>query len=262
MSVYLNGVTDTIRAVDSSVTLTVGTGDFSIGLWVRTPSLPGNSTGVCWIAQSSTLSGQQYAGLIYRQPSNSFQIFWTASSETSNDTYSISANTWYWVVASRSGTTTRCRVFDDSTSTTPLQNSTGGSSDNMTGLDTFMIGMATGSDDSHTMQCTNYKIYTGAEWTNAECRTEAQYFGIQKSGGTDRLCWRLKDIDADTDGLNEFGGSGPNFTNSGAVADANNPTNLSEYAISVSGTDGQKMSDSSSFFVRPTPSICRIVSTL
>ena len=76
-------------------------------------------------------------------------------------------------------------------------------------------------------EMTNLKIQTGVLWTDAECRTESQNYGVQKSGGTEVLCWKLTDVDADTDGINEIGGSGPNFTNSGCVAGASDPSQLS-----------------------------------
>lgn len=227
MSVYLNGTSDNVRIINTT-TLTVGTGSLSVGMWVYTPSsLPGSGAAIFYLTQAAS-GNSEYFAAIYRQTNTSFQIFVDPSSESSNDNYTPSTSTWYWLVISRSGTTGTIRLFDDSTSTTPLQTATVTSSTNWTTMDSILIGGVTGGDDPLLMRITNLKIQTGVEWTNAECRTEALYYGIQKSGGTDRLCWRLKDIDADTDGLNEFGGAGPNFTNSGAVTDAAMPTNLSE----------------------------------
>lgn len=230
MSVYFDGTGDTVRIVDGSITLTVGTGAVNIAAWVLVPSsLPGARRDVFWVASATNMPSGQYFGGIFNNATNSFRAFVSGGSESSTDDYAISADTWYWMVVSRDGAgTARVRLFADSTSTTPLQNSTVSDSSNQTAFDTFMLGQSAITDPTLVMKMTNFKIYTGAEWTNAECRTEALYYGIQKSGGTDRLCWRLKDIDADTDGLNEFGGAGPNFTNSGAVTDAAMPTNLSE----------------------------------
>jgi hypothetical protein len=84
-------------------------------------------------------------------------------------------------------------------------------------------GFGIGSAD---MEIQNLKVHTGVKWTDAQCRTESQNYDIQTAGGTDTYCWKLIDTDADTDGLNEFAGAGPNLTNSGCVNGASTPTQL------------------------------------
>lgn len=207
------------------LTLTLGadlalSGDFATGYWINPVSLAGV---MAWCLTPTTGS---FGFLVTGEFPHKAYI---NGSAVAGSSYTMSAGTWYWVVVSRSGSTISYRVFDDSTSTTPLSTLTTTDSTNFTGVDIVTLGEDTVFNNGCVDALfTNAKIQTGVTWTNAEARTEALYYGIQKSGGTERLCWRLKDIDADTDGLNEFGGSGPNFTNTGAVADAGAPTNLSE----------------------------------
>lgn len=234
MSVYLDGTADTLRILDKGSNLD-GSGDISMGAWVYLPSLPGANRDIMWIAPSATLSAN-YFGFIYRTADNTFHAFGTTAAETDTGTpYSISAATWYWVDAIRDfGGSWTCRIFDDSTSTTPLGSLThGDDSANWSGMDSILIGQATNTDPSCIMKIVNPKVHTGVLWSAAQSRTEARYYGIQTAGGSDRLCWRFNSIAATTDGINEIAGAGPNFTNSGAITDAGVPTNLSEFGSST-----------------------------
>lgn len=208
---------------------TIGTGDYSVGQWLYIEQSAAGSAQWWTLADASPPSGDGFA-ISGRTGSATTAITFLYNLSPAYVTeYTYSTGVWYWCVSSRSGTTARFRVFNDSTSTTPLHDATQtGVGDNHTTLDTISIGYRGSGDGCFAARITNFKLHTGVEWTNAESRTEAQYYGIQTAGGTDRLCWRLTDIDADTNGLYELGGAGPNFTNSGAVTDAAMPTYLSE----------------------------------
>lgn len=222
MSVYFNNDTDVLNG--TLTTLTVGTGSISFGFWLNIVTDTGGQGDLIHLGTSPHLGAWVFA--------NGNDVGGYANSHDTNTIYALSTGTWVWVaVTFTGGTTLRTRVFSDHpSSTTPLSDqSRSDFSLDLTTLSALKVGNA-GAAGASPALIQNVKIQTGVLWSDAECRTEALYYGIQKSGGTDRLCWRLKDVDADTDGLYEIGGSGPNLTNSGAIADAGAPTNLSEFA--------------------------------
>lgn len=229
MSVRLNNGSDVLTCAIGSA-LSIGTGDVSLSFWCRHHTDFTVATGqkIVSIADAAApSSANRFSIGIYNGSATEVSGEYHSSDYVSTG-YTYTASTWYNYVLTRASGTVRFRVLDDGTGTTPLYNATVSDSTNDNDLDTIIIGFLSGVIEGAPVMVTNLKVQTGVAWSDAEARTEALYYGIQKSGGTDRYCWRLKDIDADTDGLYEFGGSGPNLTNSGAVADASNPTNLSE----------------------------------
>jgi hypothetical protein len=204
MSVYFDNDTDHINA--TLTTLTIGTGSVSVGCWMYLNS-DTNAQGDVWILNTPQLGMWVLA--------NGTDLGGFANSHDTNTVYVATVGTWYWVaVTMTSGTTLRTRIYsDDPSSTTPLSDqSRSDFSLDYTTVTSLIVGNA-GAAGASPVKVQNFKIQTGVLWTDAEARTEALYYGIRKSGGTDRLCWRLKGITADTDGLNE---------------DAAAPTNLSE----------------------------------
>lgn len=220
MSIQFDTSTDHLDAT-LTAPLTVGTGDISCGYWMY-PS----STNNAWrsIQIMCKPDATQVFGTYASPGSNT--VF-SNSNQGNGGTYNLSNTTWYYIVVSRaSGTTIRFRVFDDSTSTTPLFNDTVGCTVNYNALTNLFFGNRGGGfDPAALVELASYKIYTGAEWSNAECRLESQKFDIQKSGGTERLAWGFETTAADAFGLLERNG-GDAFTNTGAVNGANRPTQL------------------------------------
>lgn len=139
---------------------------------------------------------------------------------------SAAATTWYYTVLTRDGSTLRHRVFDDSTSTTPLYDNTATDSTNYDSLDNIHLLSPVNGEWFNGEIC-SVKLITGSfSASDAECRTESQNLDIVKSGGTLRYAWDLEDVDADVQGLYERGGSGPNFTNTGLTAGSSRPSQL------------------------------------
>jgi hypothetical protein len=222
-------------------TLTIGTGDFTYGLWVKITDTPaGTSRRIFRMNNNTDTVGQGIAGL------NS-DILQIAGLKDVSPVYTTTGtnltfvnDTWYYMVIDRSGTTFTFRAFDDSTSTTPVASATS------TALATDLTDMAkmylgyTGSGNAFGMEMESVKVLTGVSLSNAECRTESQSYAIVKTGATDAYTWKLTNIDADTDGLNEASGSGYNLSNTGVVAGATTPTQLSGAAIGTAVFFGRR----------------------
>lgn len=230
MSVKIDNDTDKLTAT-AGAALTIGTGDFYASCWFKyhtdfavTLADPIFHVGD---AEPETTTTGFGIGTINSATTDVSGIRNLSPSYTTG--YAYTTNVWYGGIVERSGTTFRFRVFDDSVGTSTLHDVTVADSATRSDLDTFVIGAWSGMSAAAPIKIANFKIHTGVALSDSEARTELRYFGIQKAGGTDRYCWRLKGITTDTDGLYEIGGAGPNFTNSGAVTDADMPINLSEF---------------------------------
>jgi hypothetical protein len=223
MSVRFDSTTDYLRAIGIT-TLTIGTGAFSVGKWFK---LVNDTNAYADLVMLSEAVGDDSPHIGAYTDSNGTSLKGAFGLAGGYDVGSLSITTWYWLVVSRTDTTFRVRTFDDTTSTTPVLNvtQTSESTDYAT-LDCVLLGYNGFGDDSADMEVENLKIHTGVAWSDAQCRTESQNYGIQTAGGTDRYCWKLTDVDADTNGINEIGGAGPNLTNSGCVAGASTPAQL------------------------------------
>lgn len=200
--------------------LTVSTGSLSLGYWI----LPTTTTNAWRCVQELVNAGTTQIFGTYMQPgSNTIN---SNSNQGNGGTYNLTNTTWYYITVSRnSGTTIRFRIFDDSASIIPLFDDSVGCTVDYTSLITALFGNGALFDPSPLMEITSFKIYTGAEWSNAESRLESQRFDIQKSGGADRYAWGFESIDADIYGLGERSG-GPSFNNTGAINGTYRPAQL------------------------------------
>ncbi len=223
MSIRFDSNSDALQIVNGATTLTLS-GDFSMGMWVKLMTDADAPVEIIRLAQGLDTSMQPG----WETASDGTGLEMIYGGGTNNLVYAASTSTWYYLVLSRSGTTVRGRVFDDTTSTTPLDEATDtdGAPTDYTGRDSILIGNNAGSRNAANMEVESLKIHTGVAWSDAECRTESQNYTIQKSGGTDRLAWKFTNTDADTDGINEVGGSGPNFTATTVAAGASTPSQL------------------------------------
>lgn len=213
MSILFDADNDQLKVTLSS-SLTIGTGDFTTAAWVRLTSA--TDTSMAWalvdVDPNATVSKRVW----FDVPGTEV----TADEDGGGvSAYSLSTSTWYYMVYQRVTGVTALTIFDDSSSTTPLSSNTAGDVANLTTLDTIIIGdIEPSARVAARMEFTSLKMQTvSGGWSNSEARTESQFFAIQKTGGTDRLAWRLTDTDADTGGLYEIGGSGPNFAGSGGT---------------------------------------------
>lgn len=219
MSVRFDTTTDNLTSTFSS-SLSIGVGDLTVGYWIRP-----TSTNNAWrsVQMLFNVGFTQLFGT-YEQPSSN-----TINSNTNQGnggTYNLTNATWYYIAVSRaSGSTIRFRIFDDSTSTTPIFTDTTACTVNYTGIISSLFGNHALLDPAPLVEITSYKIYTGAEWSNAECRTESQTFNIQKSGGIESYAWGLETIDNVAYGLLGLNGE-PSFVNTGVVNGSFRPTQL------------------------------------
>lgn len=242
--------------------LSIGTGNFFMGAWVRGESA--NDGTFYSLIDSAWDAGETDFAWMRALTSNTILRGHTNGVFIGGYT-SASLSTWYYAALTRDGTTLRFRVMDDSASTTPLYDATATDSSDYDTLDNIHLFSRVNGEYLNGEMC-SVKLVVGGSFTlsDAELRTESQNLDIVKSGGTLRYTWKLENTDADTDGFNEASGSGPNFTNTDLVNGASRPSQLESATTTYqhSGTDGQKMTDSSSIIVRPSPSTCRIVSVL
>jgi hypothetical protein len=220
MSIRFDTGTDIVSGSFNSI-LTIGTGDFVIARWVYVYSKA--ATGEC-----GGIVRQGFSEFMRTAYSNGSDQMYTATGAANGlASWSPALNTWYWVVSSRESSVLKFRAFADTTSTTPLASGgAGADSNNYATMNKVKLGTLS-EVGTATLNCeqANFKVHTGVVWTNAECRTESQKFGIQKAGGDNRLCWGLETIDADTYGLNEWGGE-VTLTNIGAINGASRPSQL------------------------------------
>lgn len=193
MSVRFDTDTDKMVATLSAA-LTIGTGDFNLMLSVKF-----NGLFAAAVAQDiliiDTADPGTGNGFGFGIPnSNAAQV--AAYRDTSPiyfGAYTYAAGVQYHLFLTRASGTLRYRVFEDTPSSTPVSNSTTAWTTDITGLDTLIFGAKSGGSGCAPVDIINFKIQTGTsgEWTNAECVTEYQNWGIQKAGGTDRLSIRL-----------------------------------------------------------------------
>ena len=220
MSVRADSANDNLlRAEDPGLT----TGAFSWGLWVKLISDTNAYTDLLALG-SDALDPATYFAMYLSSNGVTARSGWFDS--TGCGAYDLAVGTWYWLVASRSGDTSRLRVFDDSTSTTPLADATEDvTGRSASGYDNFVLGrMFTG--DTPDAEFANCKFHLGVAWTDAQCRTESQLFEIQTGGGTKWGSWRLESTAADANGINDGSGGGHSLTNSGMANGASRPTQL------------------------------------
>jgi hypothetical protein len=229
MAVYSNASSGSSTAALTrtlGTTPTIGTADTSVGFWLRPRTLIVSSSNG-WVnlkGTAGTIRTYQDSSTTNISPISRFGA-WLYTNII------LSTSSWYWIVLSRGSGISRIRIFDDSSATTPITEtgsfSTASDSTNLTDLTTLEVGYFTGDLYAADADFTCLKIQTGVEWTDGECRTESKFYTIQKSGGTNRWAWALKDVTASTDGLNEIGASGENLSNNGFTTSAFTPTQLS-----------------------------------
>lgn len=238
MSVRSNGSGDNLLAASS---WGVTTGAFSIGFWAKL--IADRNTFSDLVGFGDTASGPaSYLSIATQTDGSSLTSYdHTAGELFAGNPAELTVGTWYWVVVSRTGSDMALRVFDDSTSTTPVQSDTESAATDYAALDNFVVGQLFSGEWSDA-EFQNVKVHNGVEWTDAQCRTESQNYEIQTAGGTKWASYRLIDVDADSDGINDGSGNGRHLTNTGFVAGASTPAQLASGTNPV-GTDTATLSD-------------------
>lgn len=224
MSALFNADNDQLKVTLSSA-LTIGTGDFVTAAWIYMTTA--TDVALFW----ALVDVDPNATVSKRVWTDAANADITADEDAGGvSPYTLTTGTWYYVVYQRASGWTNLRIFNDTSSTTPLADNGAGDVANLTTLDTIIIGdIEPSSRVAFKGEIISLKVQTvSGGWTDSEARTESQYFAIQKAGGTDRYAWRLETVDADTNGLYEIGGSGPNFSGIGGTvtAGSNRPSQL------------------------------------
>lgn len=220
MSVRAANTTDRMAA--TIVTATIGTGALSIGLWVRLLSdrnAVSDFMSLCDQVGPST-------GFNFRSDASGTGILLRVDTGLTS-AYALTVERPYWLVASRSASTSTIRVFDDTSSTTPLSTQSIGDGTNYTILDTVIVGDRGNGDVTTDCEFSNLKVHTGVAWTDAQCRTESQTFGLQTAGGVDRLAWGLENLALTSYGVCERS-TGLVLANTGFVASPRRPRQLAK----------------------------------
>ena len=219
MSIQFNGTTSGL-VYTLPTALTIGTGDFSALLSFRLDSLPSGDMGDLFSLLNPGFTSFIYAGVA---PAGTLKAIGpTFSTPTA---IALTTQTWYTAVVGRTGTVFHLRMFDDTASTTPVGDTSIADTGSATGIDAMRVGTDDFGGFFTPMQAGLLKVHTGVYWTNAQCRTETQNYGIQTAGGTDRFCWAMQDQTLSRYGLAEWNG-GPVFVNTACSASAHHPRQL------------------------------------
>lgn len=220
MSVRCNGIGQHASLAQA---LSISTGNFFMGAWVRGETA--HDGPFYALIDSAWDAGETTFAWMRALTSNTLLRGHTTGGFIGGYS-SASLSTWYYVGLTRDGSTLRFRVLDDSSSTTPLYDATATDSSDYDTLDNIHLFSHLNGEYMNGEMC-SVKLVTGSfTLTDAELRTESQNLDIVKSGGTLRYAWDLEDTDADVQGFNERGGSGPNFTNTSLVNGASRPSQL------------------------------------
>ena len=227
MSIRSNGSGDHLAYTG---TFSIGTGDFSLGVWTKVinarasqfidfVSLVADETGsTAWCSMSTdNASTTHWKG--YDNTSGAGDADLTASSPT--------AGSWFWCVIRRSGTTMQWRIFDDTTSTTPVRTVDSGSGGGSFAAFDWLVVSETFSGEWADAEFVNLKLHQGVAWTDAQSRTESQHTLNQTGGGTWVVRARLIDL---ATGLTNLGTLGGSVVNTGCVDGASNPGQLTDDA--------------------------------
>lgn len=223
MAVRLADLTDLLQCQHG---LTLGTGTTSIALmgWVRRKTDP-NAFRTIMALENENDGTPTLSYVVFVNTNGDDLTAFGGSGD--QDSGADASDVWLHVSYLYNGGTgdLTITVLNDSTSTTPL----GTNTVNNPGFDpSTMIYLMIGAAETSVcldMEFTSIKLITGLTFTAAELRTESQFFAKQKASGT-ALAWRLETSAADTNGLNEIGGAGPNLSNTGVVNGASRPGQL------------------------------------
>lgn len=221
MSVRFDGTADQyLRAAVSSFGVT--TGAYSIGGWIKIMSDINTTTWLFGFTDNFAASNVWFATSL-----DSTGTGIRSYGSSNNASYAASLSTWYYVVTGNNGSgATRCRVFDDSTSTTSLSDTSVGA-DDASAADSFGIGDFVDFWNCPDIEVACVRVHAGVYWTDAQCRTESQKLTAQTAGGTLWGNYKLEDTDADDLGINDSSGNGRHLTMNGSVVTgASRPSQL------------------------------------
>lgn len=221
MSIRANGSGDNLLHAAS---WGVSTGSFSNGIWVK--QINDRNAIVNFMAFGDAASDPSDLLMLGTQSDGTGAVVYDIDGSHFSPPPTITVGTWFWIVFGRSGSELSLRVFDDSTSTTPVYSEvTGTVATDYSALDNIIIGQAF-SGEWPDAEFTNAKSHVGVHWSDAQCRTESQNFGIQTGGGTAWGAWGLESIAHGVEGLQDLTGNGRTLTNTGCVDGASRPTQL------------------------------------
>jgi hypothetical protein len=237
MSVRANSAGDQLSV---ATTMTVGTGAFSQGCWVKLISDLNRNADLFGMADTLT-DPTVYQFSATDVDGTGALCFSSHEGTIPGTAQQLTVGTWYWLVQSRDGSNNwHFRVFDDTTSTTPLVTLTKAAVGDWTTFANVFVGQVF-TGESPDAEFENHKLHDDVEWTDAQCRTESQNYDIQTGGGTAFCSHRLKTTATTIDGLNDNTGNGRNLANTGFVNGASTPAQLSSGAVTY-GPAGRGMS--------------------
>ena len=225
MSVRLGTTVDTDRLHAQLAAALTMSGDFMLAIWAKHMVQMATFLNVVQLSDHPTSPTVPLIGMV-SSSSDGLMDVTIGPDSFQGLTGDWTVGVWRYLTMGRTGTTGHLRVFADSTSTTPISDSTYTDASAETTVDAILIGdNITGREGCANAELESLKIHTGTYWSNAECRTESQKYAIQKAGGSERFAVRLADLSATTDGRQEIGGAWT-MTNVGSVVGASRPTQL------------------------------------
>lgn len=188
MAIEAVGDSSTARITLGSA-LTIGTGGFSMGLWVKPTSDPG--TFKCFASLANT-GNSHNLGWIVDSTGDNIEGWFQGGNGTSTPAFARSLGVWYWLVLSRNtaGTLLKVRIFTED-GTKVHEHANISDTTDYNDLDRVWLGDDGFGEATYPGKYCLWKIQTGVDWSDSEAWTEATKWLIQKSGGTDRHSFRL-----------------------------------------------------------------------
>lgn len=223
MSLRANGE-DLLSVQD--VTLSLGTGDWTALIWFQPKGSLTHWHSIIIIAEEEAVAGGVDNIIAETRVTPGETVVWTTPWGNSGITsFATFVDTWYGHVVGRSGTDLIYRIFAE-TGSTPLHTETlDVTGDNFNTLEWILCGIwsAAGGGEDADGEVENFKMVEGNYWSDAECRTELDNYGIQTAGGTEFLDCTLIDL---ATGLTDQSARGNDLTNQGFVNGASTPSPL------------------------------------
>lgn len=221
MSLRSNGSGDHL-AVNSS--LGISTGTFSFGMWVYVDTDRDTFSNIATFSDVEA-DPTDYINLATKADGLLLEVF-SDEGAINMTVVTVAVGGWKWVVMGRTGTELTIRVFGDDASTTPETSDLDQTyAEDLSAHDWLVIGQSFAGEHS-LMQFANAKLHVGVYWSDAQCRTESQNFGIQTAGGTAWGAWGFETLAHGVEGLQDLTGNGRTMVNTGCVDGPDRPTQL------------------------------------
>lgn len=204
-------------------TLGLGTGDWTALLWYQPKASLTRWHTVMIISEEELLNaGVDYLTAEVRVTPGETVTWSDAWGNSGISAVTTVVDTWYGHVLGRSGTDIIYRIFPE-TGSTPLHTETL----DLTGVNLDLLEWIVSGQwdpsESADGEMENFKMVQGNFWSDAECRTELDNYGIQTAGGTELLDCTLVDL---ATGLIDQSARSNDLTNAGFVNGASTPAPL------------------------------------